>query len=213
MALCPQCSSPPIAGDLFCRKCGTALTVKCAQPGPSVPPPNPHKDEERDVVECVRCGANVNTLTTVCPNCGSDPHTKAALAQTVKQISSVLAVTLSILLAAICLTLFFYIRSLATVPSVSSVLEGGRSSYLDHGTAVFFELVTISLFGLFLALAIPAVVRTVRSATRPPVVATASNEGVPLVAQRLRDLASLRSQGLVSADEYETKRAEILVNV
>jgi hypothetical protein len=127
-------------------------------------------------------------------------------------ISSVLAVTFSIL-AAICLTLFFYIRSLATVPSVTSVLEGGRSSYLDHGTAVFFELVTIILFGLFLALAIPAVVRTVRSTTRPPVVAIASNEGGPLVAQRLRDLASLRSQGLLSADEYEAKRAETLANV
>jgi hypothetical protein len=35
----------------------------------------------------------------------------------------------------------------------------------------------------------------------------------PPVAQRLRDLASLRTEGLVSADEYETKKAEILANV
>jgi hypothetical protein len=184
MALCPQCSSPPITGDLFCRKCGTALVPSA----PVVRPPSLQTSRANRPRKLDMTGLVKST------------------------ISSVLAVTLSIL-AVICLTLFFYIRSLATVPSVTSVLEGGRSSYLDHGTALFLELVTIILFGLFIALAIPAVVRTVRSPTHRPVVATVRNEGEPLVARRLRDLASLRSQGLLSADEYETKRAEILANV
>jgi hypothetical protein len=126
--------------------------------------------------------------------------------------SSVLAIAFSIL-AAVCLTLFFYIRSLATVPSVSSVLEGGRSSYLRQGTALPLELLTIVLFGLFVALAVPSIVRTAHPATRPPVVTTAVNQKDPPTAQRLRDLASLKTDGLLSAAEYDAKRAEILAHI
>lgn len=106
--------------------------------------------------------------------------------------------------------LFFYVRSLATVPSLSSVLEGGRTWYLEPGMALGFEAMTLVLFGLFLALAIHAVVRM---AARPADGMTVGGEGRPAAAQRLRDLASLRNQGLLDADEYAAKRAEILGGV
>jgi hypothetical protein len=174
MALCPQCSSPPITGDLFCRKCGTALV-------PSAPVVRP-------------------------------PSLQASRAKRPRKPSAAGLITFCVL-AAVFLALFFYVRSLATVPSVTSVLEGGRGWYLEPGMALRFELITIIIFGLFFALAIRSVVRLVTRPPAPPVGKAAGSEAAPDAAQRLRDLTSLRNQRLLSPEEYEAKRAEILAGV
>lgn len=83
-------------------------------------------------------------------------------------------------------------------------------SFLPHGQLLWIVVVLIVL------LVVVGCWRRygmARAATRPPVEATADDREESVAVQRLRDLASLRNQGLVSVDEYETKRAEILANV
>ena len=120
MDLCPHCRSQNIKGDLFCRKCGTALVPSA----PVVRPPSVQRSRVKRPRKPSAAG-----LMTFC------------------------------VLAAVFLVLFFYVRSLATVPSVTSVLEGGRGWYLKPGMALRFDLITIIIFGLFFALAIRSVVR------------------------------------------------------
>ena len=75
------------------------------------------------------------------------------------------------------------------------------------------EVTAILLFALFAALSVRSIVRMVRYSPSSGSREVPGESSEPPAAQRLRDLASLRDQGLVSADEYESKKAEILAEV
>ena len=103
----------------------------------------------------------------------------------------------------------------ATAPGALSQAGGNYQApsiwaFLPHGQVLWIVVV---LFVLLVVVGCWRRYSVTRAANRSPVEVVADNRGESVVAQRLRDLASLRSQGLLSADEYETKRAEILANV
>jgi hypothetical protein len=57
---------------------------------------------------------------------------------------------------------------------------------------------------------IDSILRFVDERMRPRLLAAKALPSAPSVADRIRDLASLRDQGLITSEEYETKRKELL---
>lgn len=78
-------------------------------------------------------------------------------------------------------------------------------------------LVTLGVSGLLVAGIVVLIVFVVRASSKsrpgtlgPAAPAAASSPATPGTVQRLTELDELRSRGLLTDDEYEAKRAEIL---
>ena len=222
-------------------KAGPPVTIKCARCGKNVNPlaatcPSCGRDPRTGqlpvqqlttTVRCVQCGSRVRELVAGgCPICGYDPRTGERPAELVESPENPIedsrvpaALVTFCVFAAVCLILFFYVRSLTTL---SHALTAGWN--LNDGAALAFQVVLIALFLLFAALAIRSVARMAllgppNTATQPLGTASVENssdrraEEDTHTSQRLRELATLREQGLVSKAEYEAKRSEILADL
>jgi len=130
--------------------------------------------------------------------------------------SNTAALIILSIVAAACLILFLYVRTLTTV---SHALLAGW--YLKEGPALIMQVVLIAIFFLCVGLAIRSVVRMANSGSRGttiegpfPTGQIGPNSGplgdATLASQRLRELASLHEQGLISDEEFASKRAAIL---
>ena len=200
MGDCAKCGSPSVEGDIFCRQCGETLETEAENTVFPASPPDIDDEEDPSVEKLEAATARLNHKA---PDSTQSPAHKPSAA----------GLVFYCILAVLAVALFFYIRSLATLPSLTSALEGGRTWYLKPGFALPVEAILVALVGLFLALAIRSGVRLVRNETASIVGEANTSEGDPDAARRLRNLASLRDQGLVSNDEYEAKRLEILTEV
>jgi len=164
-------------------------------------------------VSCMTCGFVVDEAVSRCPNCGLDPKKAGTLSAERNAVAGgprVGGLVTGCVLGALSLAAFLIIRWLATPPSLTSMLEGGRTWYLKPQVALPVEVSMLALFGAFFALAIWSIVTMARFAPQSAAPPAAGSASEPVAAQRLRDLASLRDQGLISAQEYEAKRAEVL---